>query len=579
LYEGAHVAQSHKVSRTTKAEQPASGKPLLVLYGSNAGTCEGLAQKLGQSAGSHGYAATIIPLDDGIDAIRKEVPVVIVTASYEGNPPDNADAFVGWLKGVDTEKLKDVQFAVFGCGHRDWVATYQKVPKLVESEMLARGARRITERGESDVAQGRVFDDFDAWQDEQLWRVLAADSEVSQTSDALDMEMDDNARASHLRHNVQNAQVLRNDVLTPSGVPEKRVTEFHLPDGMPYEAGDYLALLPVSNIQTISRVLRRFGIPWDATMTLRKGAHTTIPTEIPMSITTVLGSYVELNSSASRKNIATLNKYTKDEALDEKVLDHPQPPSILQLLEKYPEIDLPFPVFLAMLTPMRIRQYSISSSALRDATKARIVYSVVNADPNYLGVATNYLKSLSAGSTVQVMIKKSHASFHLPDDLKTPILMLCAGTGLAPFLGFIEERAARIAASGQAAGDFGEAVLFVGCRDPEQDRLYADDLDRWQREGVVKVYYAFSRRPEKSAGCKYAQDRLWLERDEASRLFADGARAYICGSSALGKGIADVVAKIAVAEAKKKSKELTLEDGLKWWEGLRGERYAVDVFD
>lgn len=581
LYEGVHAQKSHQGPRTARAEQQISGKPLLVLYGSNAGTCEGLAQKLGQSAGSRGYAAKILPLDDGIDAISKEVPLVIITASYEGNPPDNADAFVNWLKGADSPKeLQGMQFAVFGCGHHDWVATYQKVPKLVEAEMLARGASRIAGRGESDVAQGRVFDDFDAWQDGQLWPVLAADSTDSQPNDALDMEMDKNTRASHLRHNVQNAQVLRNDLLTPAGVPEKRITEFHLPDGMAYDAGDYLALLPVSNIQTISRVLKRFVLPWDATMRLRKGAHTTIPTEIPISITTVLGSYVELNSAASRKNIATINKYAKDEdVIDEKVLDVPHPPSILQLLEKHPGIELPFPVFLSMLTPMRIRQYSISSSALLDRTKARIVYSVVNSDPQYLGVATNYLKALPAGSTVQVMIKKSHASFHLPDDLKTPILMLCAGTGLAPFLGFVEERAARIAKSGAKPSDAGEAVLFVGCRDPDQDRLYGEELDRWQREGVVKVYYAFSRRPEKSAGCKYAQDRLWAERDEASRLFAEGARAYICGSSALGKGIAEVVAKIAVARAKAQSKELTLEEGLKWWEGLRGERYAVDVFD
>jgi len=315
---------------------------------------------------------------------------------------------------------------------------------------------------------------------------------------------------------------------------------------------------------------------------LRKGAHTTIPTEIPISITTVLGSYVELNSAASRKNIATVNRYaakTGAAAIDESLLDVPHPPSILQLLEQHPAIDLPFPVFLSMLTPMRIRQYSISSSALLDPNKARIVYSVVNADPQYLGVATNYLKALTPGSTVQVTIKKSHASFHLPADLATPILMLCAGTGLAPFLGFIEERVARIAKAGVKPSEVGEAVLFAGCRDPDQDRLYAEELDRWQRDGVVKVYYAFSRRPEKSAGCKYAQDRLWAERDEASRLFSEGARAYICGSAALGRGFAEVVAKIAVARAKAHDKDITFDEGLKWWESLRGERYAVDVFD
>ena len=64
-----------------------------------------------------------------------------------------------------------------------------------------------------------------------------------------------------------------------------------------------------------------------------------------------------------------------------------------------------------------------------------------------------------------------------------------------------------------------------------------------------------------------------------SRFFNEGARAYICGSGAVGKGVAEVVAKIAVENSKREGKEISLEQGLGWWEGLRGERYAVDVFD
>merc|ERR1711939_149242 len=195
-------------------------------------------------------------------------------------------------------------------------------------------------------------------------------------------------------------------------------------------------------------------------------------------------------------------------------------------------LDLPFPVYLSMLTPMRIRQYSISSSPLNDPTKASVMYSVVNSGTGRIGVATNYLKALQPGSIVQLMVKKSHASFHLPRGHKTPIIMVCAGTGLAPFMGFVQERAARIAASGGGSEDFGEAILIIGCRYPDRDRL-----------------------------------------------FDEGARAYICGSSSLGKGVREVAAKMAVEGARKKGKEVSYEQGLNWWEGLRGERYAVDVFD
>jgi len=95
----------------------------------------------------------------------------------------------------------------------------------------------------------------------------------------------------------------------------------------------------------------------------------------------------------------------------------------------------------------------------------------------------------------------------------------------------------------------------------------------------VKVYYAFSRESQYSEGCKHVQDRVWKERETVSRLFEDGARAYICGSGAVGKGVAEVAARIRVESLEKEGKDISYEDGLQWWEGLRGERYAVDVFD
>ncbi|KIW76336.1 hypothetical protein Z517_11082 [Fonsecaea pedrosoi CBS 271.37] len=580
LYAGVQTEDAHHKERSALAKKVGGvGKPMLILYGSNSGTCEGLAQGLANSAGNRGFNASVKPLDAAVEHLPSDQPVIIITASYEGNPPDNAAGFVEWLKTVDADKVKNVQFAVFGCGHHDWVTTFQKIPKLIDSKLAAKGAKQIVERGQSDVAEGKVFDDFDMWQDENLWRALSADGGSDEIAEALNMEISTSARASHLRHNVQDALVLENELLTDPSIPEKRHTEFQLPTNMTYEAGDYLALLPVNNMKTISRVLRRFGLPWDAIMTLAKGAHTTIPTATPIAITGVLAAYVELSNPASRKHIATLGKYTKDESVRKEVLGITEPLSVLEILEKYPSIELPFALYLAMLPPMRIRQYSISSSPLHDPTKVSITYSVVGADTNHMGVATNYLKLLQPGTRAQLMIKKSHASFHLPLDPKTPIIMVCAGTGLAPFLGFVQERAVRIAAAGGNRDAFGEALLFIGCRYHDKDRLHAKQLDVWAEQGAVKLFYAFSREPERSEGCKYIQDRLWRERDTLSKLFGEGAKAYICGNAALGKGIADVAAKIAVEGAKKAGKDLSHEDGLKWWNKLRGERYAVDVFD
>lgn len=568
----------------TQAQHPkttaSTGKPMTILYGSNAGTCEGLAQTLASSAGGRGFTASVKPLDAAADNFPTDQPVVVITASYEGNPPDNAATFVDWLKEVDAAKVKGAKYAVFGCGHRDWVATYQKVPTVIDTELASKGASQIAIRGETNAAAGTIFDDFDAWQDNLLWPALVGTDDARDAADleGLDMEISAGTRSTAIPHNVEDALVLKNERLTAPGVPEKRHMEFKLPSSLAYQPGDYLAILPINNVPTISRVLRRFGLPWDSMMKLKKGAHTIIPTEKELSVTVVLGAYVELNSPATKKNLATLATYITDEA-QKNTLAKLASLSILEILEKFPQIKLPFSVYLAMSTTMRIRQYSISSSPLADPSVASITFSVFGddrEDEGRLGVATNYLRHLKPGSTVQLTIKKAHASFHLPTEDNTPIIMVAAGTGLAPFRGFIQERAVKIA-QGKSVG---ASTLFVGHRDPVSDALHASELREWEAAGAVKVYHAYSRASEQSEGCKYAQDRLWKEQKLVTDIFFNaGARAYICGSAKLGKGVADVVARIAVANAEEEGKELTYEGAMKWWEGLRGERYAVDVFD
>ena len=576
MYAG--LEEEHRTKPKANTVNGEATKPMTILYGSNSGTCEGLSHTLASTATTHGYAATVKSLDAAVDQLPVDQPAVIITASYEGNPPDNAGVFVEWLKGADPVKLKGVKYAVFGCGHHDWVATFQKIPTLIDSE-LHKSAQRITERGESDVAAGTVFDDFDEWQDSRLWPALTDGKDDSDLPvKGINVEINKTTRASHLRHDMQDALVMSNDVLTPPGAPEKRNMQLKLPTSLTYEAGDYLALLPVNSMKTVSRVLRRFGLPWDAVMKLSKGSHTIIPTGIEIPVSSVLAAYVELNTVASRKSVTTIASWAES-PMKENIIagtELPKSPSILDVLESYPKITVSFGAFLSMLTPMRIRQYSISSSPLHDPTVATITYSVADADSAHLGVGTNYLKGLEERSLTHVTVKRSQTSFHLPRDDTTPIIMVCAGTGIAPFRGFFQERVAKTEVGKTGLG---KALLFIGCRDPKIDRLFAAELDEWERLGVVKVYYAFSQASTESEGCKYVQDRLWHEREETRDLFFEGARGYICGSAAVGKGVADTVAKTRMEGLERKGESTTYDENLSWWEGLRGERYAVDVFD
>lgn len=257
--------------------------------------------------------------------------------------------------------------------------------------------------------------------------------------------------------------------------------------------------------------------------------------------------------------------------------------SVLDILDMYPELPCPFAVFLSLLPSMRVHQYSIASSPLVDPHLVSITYGVVDApirqlpgSKRFLGAATNYLKALQPGEKAQVSVKKSHYSFHLPGDNSRPVIMICAGTGIAPFRAFVEERAVKI----EAGQKLGPAVLFVGCRYKDSDRLHAEEFDKWEKMGAVEMYYAFSREPEASMGCKYAQESVALEKERIFELFARGGKVFVCGSSSLGAGVKEVTKSIFAEKSRKTGEERTEQEMEDWFNGLKvQERWCSDVFD
>lgn len=234
-----------------------------------------------------------------------------------------------------------------------------------------------------------------------------------------------------------------------------------------------------------------------------------------------------------------------------------------------------------MLPPMRVRQYSISSSPLADPTKLTLTYSVLNqpalsGQGDHVGVTTNFLALLHVGDKLHVSVRPS-IKFHLPTDAENvPLIGVAAGSGLAPFRGFVQERAAMIAAGRKIA----PAILFFGCRSPDADDLYAEEFARWEKLGAVEVRRAYSRDTEKSEGCKYVQDRMYHDREDIYKLWDMGAKIYVCGSRDVGKGIEDAcVAMIKESGTKKLAHIVSDEEARAWFEKLRNERYLTDVFD
>ncbi|MEM7799270.1 MAG: cytochrome P450, partial [Chloroflexota bacterium] len=535
------AAMQDKAPHPTGPNQRYAGEttPLLVLYGSNTGTAESFAQRIAGSAASHGYRATLATLDQYTGQLSPETPTVVVTASYEGQPTDNARQFIAWLDTLGENELDQLPFAVFGCGNRQWHRTYQAIPIKVEKHLSQAGGVPFIKRGEGD-ANADIFGDFDAWF-ELLWPALNSaigrESSKSTGKQRLTVDVLSGSRISVMQHNdlalgtVTDVYELVN--MSAAGARSKRHIEIALPEGMTYRAGDYLSVLPSNPPSNVERVFHRFSLPQDAQLTIQSDGYTTLPTGEGISALDVISNYVELGQPITHKQLLSLSalateckaaqefeRLLKEEVYRAELLE--KRVSLLDMLERFPDLDIPLATFLEMQPPLRPRQYSISSSPLWNAESCTLTIAVVDAPAwsgqgRFLGTASTYLSEATEGMPISVMVKPSNVSFHPPQDPTTPMVMVCAGSGLAPFRGFIQERAEQ-----KAGGlDVGKAILYFGCDHPEVDYLYEDELKTWEETEVVEVRPTFSNRPDR--GIQFVQHRIWEDRELLKGLYQAGA--------------------------------------------------------
>src|SRR5712675_335328 len=143
--------------------RPGHNTPLLVLYGSNLGTAEELATRVADLAEVNGFATKLAALDDFVGKLPEQGGVLIFCASYNGAPPDNATQFVKWLRSdLPKDAFTKVRYVVFGCGNSDWAATYQSIPRLIDEQLKAHGAKSAFARGEGD-ARSDLDGQFESW--------------------------------------------------------------------------------------------------------------------------------------------------------------------------------------------------------------------------------------------------------------------------------------------------------------------------------------------------------------------------------------------------------------------------------
>ncbi|HTO66783.1 MAG TPA: cytochrome P450 [Bradyrhizobium sp.] len=537
---------------------PGHNTPLLVLYGSNLGTAEELATRVADLAEVNGFATRLAPLDDFAGQLPESGGVLIFCASYNGAPPDNATKFIDWLRGeLPKDAFAKLRYAVFGCGNRDWAATYQSVPRFIDERLAAHGARTVYPRGEGD-ARSDLDGQFESW--------FAALGTAAVKEFGLD---------SSFRRSAEDAPLYSVEPVAPGAVnavaalggtapmkilvnrelqnhtganPSERSTrhiEVQLPDGMSYRVGDHLSVVPRNDAALVDRVARRLGFsPADQVrLAVAEGRRAQLPVGETVSVGQLLTDYVELQQVATRKQIQIMSEHTRCPVTKPKLLAYvgddgeaseryradvlSRRKSVYDLLEEFPACELPFSAYLEMLSLLAPRYYSISSAPAHDARRCSVTVGVVEGPAVsgrglYRGVCSSYLASRREGESVFATVRETKAGFRLPEDPSVPIIMIGPGTGLAPFRGFLQARAAQRA----GGAPLGPAMLFFGCRHPAQDFLYADELNAFVDGGVTELFVAFSR----SEGPKtYVQHLLAAQKAQVWELIEQGAIIFVCG--------------------------------------------------
>ena len=561
-----------------KSQAPAPTTTIDVLFGTQTGNAEFLADELVAGARARGLGGRTTALDDvSPEQLAGMSHVLVVTSTYgEGEMPDNAGLFWDAIQSDATPRLEGLQFAVLGLGDSGY-DEFCQAGKLLDTRFEQLGATRIHDRVDCDVD----FEDPAAlWTAGVLDRIQAqtgadgapgatAATGAGATSDATAAGGAGASRASRPgsqwnKRNPYRARLVENRLLSdPRSAKEIRHYEFDLGDsGITYAAGDALAVVPRNDDALVSELLDHLGATGDERFdgravvdVLRDDREIRTPSKDLVA---------DLVQRAPASELAAVVAHGDKHELDRWLWGR----DVLDLLRDAGPAAPGLDELLPFLRPLQARQYSISSSPRAHPDRVHLtIASVRYGDVNrrHSGVASTHLADrVAVGDEVGVYLQPN-AAFSVPADDAAPLIMVGPGTGIAPFRGFLHERA--------ASGATGRNWLFFGDQHRDTDFVYRDELTALQEQGVLtRMDLAFSRDQAEKV---YVQTRM---REQSRELYAwleDGATFTVCGDAArMAKDVETALLQVIATERGKGD-----DDAAEYLADLRrAKRYVRDVY-
>ncbi|WP_350252777.1 assimilatory sulfite reductase (NADPH) flavoprotein subunit [Bacillus halotolerans] len=518
-------AQSVSVLETSGAAvsagvtAPAISKEVTVLYGSQTGNAQGLAENAGKQLEERGFQVTVSSMSDfKPNQIKKINNLLIVVSTHgEGEPPDNALSFHEFLYGRRAPKLEDLRFSVLALGDSSY-EFFCQTGKEFDQRLEELGGKRISPRVDCDL-------DYDEPAAEWLESVCEGLSEAEGGSVApAPAAAPQTGESAYSRTNPFRAEVLENLNLNGRGSnKETRHVELSLEgSGLTYEPGDSLGVYPENDPELVDLLLQEMNWDPEEIVTLNKQGDVRPLKEALIShyeITVLTKPLLEqaahlTGSEELRELLAPGN--------EGKVKAYIEGRDLLDLIRDYGPFSVTAQEFVSILRKMPARLYSIASSLSANPDEVHLTIGAVRYDAHgreRKGVCSILCaERLQPGDTLPVYVQHNQ-NFKLPKDPETPIIMVGPGTGVAPFRSFMQER--------EETGAEGKAWMFFGDQHFVTDFLYQTEWQNWLKDGVLtKMDVAFSRDTEEKV---YVQHRMLEQSAELFEWLQEGAAVYICG--------------------------------------------------
>lgn len=535
---------------------------ITVIYGSQTGNAKRLAEDFGRRASSMGLAIRVVRADAYSFRELKQERLLYVVISTQGDaePPDDARAWMDHLRSARAPRLENLRYAVLGLGDSSY-PQFCAMGRQVDERLAALGAQRLFNAGEADVDVETVAQ---PWLEQALQQARTQLKTASSLATVTPLR---SARGNPVWHRDQpfTAPILLNQRITGRGSDrDVRHIELSLEgSGLRYAPGDALGVWPTQSPLLVDAVLNTLKLDADTPVKANGEEHSlrtwlTERRELTQLTRPFFSAHAELSSDAAlRKLLASESRDALNELFSRW--------QVIDLLQRH-AAPWTAETLVCALRPLAPRLYSIASSQAAVGDEVHLTLSHIDyrfEGQARWGCASRYLSERDEDASAPVFIE-ANERFRLPSD-ERDILMIGAGTGVAPYRAFVQERAER--------GATGRNWLVFGNPHFQSDFLYQVEWQQALKQGYLhRVDLAFSR---DQANKVYVQHRLLEQGRHVYEWLDGGAHLYVCGDALrMAKDVHKALIAI-VAEHGARSHD----DADAWLnELIQQGRYARDVY-